>query len=217
MLSRSRLYTKKEPDKEAKLFIIFCEGEKTEPNYFKYFNGIASQIRIELVAHVDGKNSPLGLYETAGNLILPSPENPFPKYALEAEDEIWFIVDTDNWGNALPRLRRDIGKHKNWSLAQSNPCFEVWLNYHFESDRPALTQMEIANSWKQYLNQKMGGFNATKHPVLIETAIVNARENYAEKDGMPELACTEVYRLAEKILPLVKSEIDAALQSLNAR
>ncbi len=216
MLSRSRLYTKKEPDKEAKLFIIFCEGEKTEPNYFKYFNGIASQIRIELVAHVDGKNSPLGLYETAGNLILPSPGNPSPKYALEEDDEIWFIVDTDSWGSTLPKLRENIGKHKNWSLAQSNPCFEVWLNYHFESARPAFAQMDIANSWKQYLHQKMGGFNATKHPILIETAIINARAIYAEMDGMPALACSEVYRLAEKILPLVKSEIDTALRLLNA-
>src|SRR5579872_3868635 len=109
MLSRSKLYTKKEPDKDARLFIVFSEGEKTEPNYFKYFNGIVSRIKIELIPHEDGKNSPLGLYETARKLILRSPDNTNPKYELVEGDEVWFVVDTDQWAGALTQLREHIG------------------------------------------------------------------------------------------------------------
>jgi hypothetical protein len=72
-------------------------------------------------------------------------------------------------------------------------------------------QIAISNGWKQYLNQQIGGFNSAKHAVYIETAINNAKKNFSEKEDIPDLACTSVFLLAEKILPLVKSEVDDAL------
>jgi hypothetical protein len=214
MLSRSRLYTRKEPGKDARLFIIFCEGERTEPNYFKYFNGIASQIRIELIGHADGQNSPLGLYGTAEKLLLPSKENPTPKYDLQDDDEIWFIIDTDSWGNVIGELKTRTGQHKNWFVAQSNPCFEVWQYYHIENSKPTFAEINVSKAWKKYLSDTIGGFNAGKHPIFLQTAIQNARQNHSEQAGTPAIACTQVFQLGEKILPLVKAELDAALALL---
>jgi hypothetical protein len=36
MILKNRRYEKPEPSKDAKVFIILCEGKKREPDYFKY-------------------------------------------------------------------------------------------------------------------------------------------------------------------------------------
>lgn len=66
MILRSRLYERKQPDRDATLFVIYCEGSRREPQYFKYFKEIRSRINLEVVeADSQGNNSPLGLYEHA--------------------------------------------------------------------------------------------------------------------------------------------------------
>jgi hypothetical protein len=66
MLRRNRLYTKKEPDKDATVFYIFCEGKRTEPQYFLYFVEMDSKIKFEIIpAKQHDKNTPDGLYEKA--------------------------------------------------------------------------------------------------------------------------------------------------------
>jgi hypothetical protein len=211
MLSRNRLYTRKEPDKDARLFVIFSEGEKREPNYFNYFNGITSQIKIEMVPLVAGNNSPMGLYTAASLLLIPTIANPSPKYDLQAGDEVWFVIDTDQWGADITALRTAVANHSGWQIAQSNPCFEVWLHFHF-SDAPAqFPDMGIPANWKGFVHATHGGFHASKHPIFIERATENARNNYGGQPAMPGVGDTEVFLLAEKILPLVKVELDAAL------
>jgi len=63
MILRNRLYERKEPDRDATLCIIYCEGSKKEPQYFQYFKGLSSRIILEVVeADSQGDNSPSGLY-----------------------------------------------------------------------------------------------------------------------------------------------------------
>lgn len=211
-MKRNKLYTRREPEKEGKLYFIFCEGEKKETTYFYFFNKLASQIILQIVPIEDGKNSPMGLYKNALNNLLASETNPSPTYSLNEGDEIWFIIDTDRWGAEINTLRENAANHKNWFVAQSNPCFEVWLYYHFEKDKP---QKEITN-WKAFLNEIVkGGFNPNKHPLHIQTAIVNTEANFSTTNNQPEIMTTEVFRLGKKILPLVKDDIDALLANHN--
>jgi hypothetical protein len=214
MLSRSKLYTRKEPDKDARLFVIFCEGEKREPGYFKYFKDMASQIKIELVAHVDGRQTPTGLFQTATEILLPDPTIQSPKYDLRSGDEVWFVIDTDDWGSDIAKLREKVGQYEGWYVAQSNPCFEVWLYYHLNHLSPVFEDIGTAHIWKRHLSDAHGGFNSAKQPIYLEVAIVNAKANFAGVIGMPDPGGTEVYLLAEKILPLVKRELDQALNNL---
>lgn len=207
-MKRNKLYVKREPDKEGKLYFIFCEGEKRETNYFYFFNRIASQIIIQIVPIEDGKNSPMGLYNNACQNLLKSDENQNPSYQLNEEDEIWFIIDTDKWGKEVDKLRSSIEKHQNWFVAQSNPSFEVWLYYHFEKAKP---QIAVEN-WKAFLNEIIkGGFNSNKHPMYIETAIVNSETNYSSTNNQPDIVATELFQLSKKVLPLVKADIDTLL------
>ena len=209
-MNRNKLYTRREPDKEGKLYFIFCEGEKRETTYFYFFNRLASQIIIQIVPIEDGKNSPMGLFNNACQNLIKSEQNPNPQYLINDEDEVWFIIDTDKWGNELDKLRENASKQKNWFVGQSNPSFEVWLYYHFEKKKPS--QM-IAN-WKTYLNDKVkGGFNNSKHPVFIQRAITNSELNFSTKENKPEISTTELFILAKRILPLVKSDVDALLEN----
>jgi hypothetical protein len=207
-MKRNKLYTRREPEKEGKLYFIFCEGERRETTYFYFFNRLASQIIIQIVPIEDGKNSPMGLYNNARQNLIASQENPNPAYAVNDEDEIWFIIDTDKWGAEINALRNSVSQHKSWFVAQSNPCFEVWLYYHFEKEKPK----EAVENWKLFLNNLgQGGFNPNKHPVHIQTAIVNSEAIFSTSNNQPDIATTEVFVLGKKILPLVKSDIEALI------
>jgi hypothetical protein len=205
-MNRSKLYTRREPSREGgKLYFVFCEGEKRETTYFYFFNRLASQIIIQIVPVGDGKNSPMGLYRNAHQCLTPSETNPEPEYDIRKGDEVWFVIDTDKWGDEILELRAELEKHEDWYVAQSNPCFEVWLYYHFESKKPP----EAIDNWKNFVNSKIaGGFDNRKHPAYIETAIGNSEHNFTAVDGCPDWATTELFRLGKKILPLVKKDID---------
>ena len=152
----------------------------------------------------------MGLYNNACKSLL----TPNSNYQLNEEDEIWFIIHTDKWGKEVENLRASTANHKNWFVAQSNPCFEVWLYYHFEKEKPKKT---VAN-WKEFLNDVVkGGFNTTKHPIFIQTAIVNSEANFSCSNNQPDPVSTELFILSKKILPLIKSDIDELLsiESIN--
>jgi hypothetical protein len=51
-------------------------------------------------------------------------------------DEVWFVVDTDRWGEKDNPTTPIPAAQQGWHLVQSNPCFEVWLYYHIY-DEPA--------------------------------------------------------------------------------
>lgn len=215
MLLKNKLYERKDPTKDSKLIIIYCEGKKRENDYFSYFSGISSRIRLEVEPPADhDNNSPLGLYDKAEIQLFGTDSVP-PKYELLDNDEIWFVIDTDNWGDSISELRNKTKANKNWFVAQSNPCFEVWLTYHFQ-EYQEFEGMDISAKWKLFLNKCVkGGFDSRKHPVYIHTAIKNSKKYY-EFSGfsIDIIGCTNVFRLAESIYPLVEEQIKKALSQI---
>lgn len=214
MLLKNKLYVRKDPTKDAKLIIIYCEGKKREKDYFNYFIGISSRIRLEVEPPTEhDNNSPLGLYDKTKLQLFGTDDTP-PKYELLDHDEIWFVIDTDTWGNSINELRRKSINNRNWFVAQSNPCFEVWLLYHFNKYQE-FEGMDISANWKNFLNTNLsGGFDSRKHPVHIYTAITNSKEKYESEGSVVNIGCTEVFKLAESIYPLVAEQIKEALSQI---
>ena len=206
--NRNLLYTREEPTKDAKLIIIYCEGKKREKDYFNYFSEISSKIRLEVEAPSQhDNNSPSGLFQKVISHTIKSKENPSPKYNID--DEIWIVFDTDKWGEQINTVREE-SKDYSWNIAQSNPCFEVWLFYHlFEFEE--FEGMENPNRWKTFLNKKIsGGFSSKKHPIFVKTAIENAKKVF---DESITIGSTEVYKLAESFYPYVSDKIEEALKN----
>ncbi|MEY3442587.1 MAG: hypothetical protein RLZZ519_868, partial [Bacteroidota bacterium] len=127
----SRSFQRLEPSRDAKFIYLFCEGSRTEPDYFSRFEELDSRIKVQVIAPgQNDNNSPTGLLDKAIHLLEVSDTSQFSQFELLAEDEVWFIIDTDSWGSHINRLYEACNARPNWEVAQSNPCFEVWLYYH---------------------------------------------------------------------------------------
>jgi len=201
MNPRKSIHERIEGVRDFNLIYIFCEGIKREVSYFDFFNRLNSRI-IRIMDHVDGHQTPMGLFNTAVNKFFGSNGN--PEFEFVDGDQAWFVVDTDQYLDEIRNLRLELREKNNWFIAQSNPCFEVWLYYHFYNVKP---DQHIIN-WKMFLNEKVvGGFDNRKHPYLIEEAIKNSKKNFSLNGENPDLNCTEVHNLSERIVPLVSIKL----------
>jgi len=205
----NRHYDRLPPSRDAKKIFIFCEGIKRERQYFELFQGLDSHIDIIVYEIKKGDDqSPTGLFQLAINMLLNDNFSDEKNYDKRI-DEVWFVVDTDIWGRKLEILYKECKNLNSWFVAQSNPCFEVWLYYHCFEDKPDFPGMEISSYWKDFVNKNIrGGFNPRKHSHYIGKAIFNAKKNFQQINNMPDIGCTEVYNLAEKIYPLIKHKIE---------
>ena len=208
MILTNRLFTRRAATREAKSIYIFCEGVKREFQYFQYFKEIDSRINVEIYPLRDHEdNSPVGLYNIACTCLIKTEENPNPKYEfIQDSDEVWFVIDTDKWMGKIKELLECSKRYKNWFVAQSNPCFEVWLYNHFDASPSGYS--EKCKDWKALLHEKTNsGFDSKRHPIYIKTAIDNSEKTYCEIDEEPSIGCSAVFRLSKVIYQLAELKI----------
>jgi len=102
--------------KPKQRFLIVCEGEKTEPNYFRCFRVPKEVLDVK------------GVGENPSKLV-----NTAKEYSkLGSYDQVWCVFDRDDWpkqdfNNAI-RNAEDQG----FKVAYSNEAFELWYVLHFE-------------------------------------------------------------------------------------
>lgn len=218
-LSRHKVYEKVEPFKNAKKIYIFCEGDR-EVHYLKFFQGFASNIDIIPIPNENGKSDPTKLKAQAEKCL----ENNSVSLSKELADEVWFVIDTDRWneGNKIGELRNYVEEkqktYDGWFVAQSNPSFEIWLYYHFNSEKPIDSEIEAAQSFKDFVATKIkGGFDNRSMPLEIQQATINAENNFERENGQPKLYSTEVFNLAKQIIKFTKVQLDQCLTDLKTK
>lgn len=108
---------------------IFCEGEKTEPNYINGYlaSHWAGQRRTHVVRiESTRKNTPVQLVEEA---IAAKFSGNYPE-----GDQYWVVYDRE--GSDQYHLHHDVARNKanahGIHIALSSVCFEVWLLLHFQ-------------------------------------------------------------------------------------
>lgn len=195
------IYEKKQPYRDAFFFIIVCEGRNREPDYFRFFDGISSRVKI---VPVDNSN------DSAPKLLVEKAMLKEEELDAKAEkDRVWFVIDTDRWGQQLHEIREICNQHEHWRVAQSNPCFEVWLYFHAKAQLPEIGDISQCNIWKPYLPKIiLGGFNPDFHPIALEMATDNARASYNATGYFPNPGSTELWQLGEELIPLIKKQLD---------
>ena len=211
-LVRSRRYERQEPLRDSRKIYIYCEGNKREFDYFRFFCGLSSNVNIIPIPSKDGKTDPEKLMEAAREEFGIN-SDVSPKFTLDVsqQDNVWFVIDTDSWGSKITDLR-NFCKSKNagldneaWYVSQSNPSFEIWLYYHKFSEKPVKNDVDKYSSIKEFVDAQIpGGFDSRKHPAMIEAAIQNAKATYEEENQVLKLYSTEVFKLGQVILPFVK-------------
>lgn len=223
MITRRKDYSKRLPSKDARKLYLFCEGVGTEPDYFAFFKGLSSNLEIITLPPESGTD-PLKLMELAKSKLLEEDSHYIMDY--QSNDSVWFVIDTDTWekegkitplrefcaGNntEFPEKFSEVKLYNAWNVVQSNPCFEVWLYYHIYKDAPNPEAIEVHSTFKAFVNSAIsGGFDFQIDPVKVETAVENAKVNFKrDEEGKLELFSTEVYELAEVIIPFVKQHLD---------
>lgn len=97
-------------------FLIVCEGEKTEPNYFKKF-----PIPKDWVISVTGVGAnTVSLVEKAIDL-----------KGQEKYDQIWVVFDRDSFTPENFNKAVHLAQTNNIRVAYSNEAFELWYILHF--------------------------------------------------------------------------------------
>lgn len=111
---------------------IYCEGEKTEPNYLEgyiawRFPGDRSKAVIKI--EPTKKNTPVALVKEAvtakkSSLALPG-------------DEFWVVYDRESIAKYPDKLHdqaRQTAQANGIHIALSNVCFELWILLHFANN-----------------------------------------------------------------------------------
>ncbi len=207
---------RREAFRDARLVVIASEGKDTERIYFKALAKEYANPRVHV--HVlerseDEKNN------SSPEHVLKQLNDYKTQYALEADDELWLVVDKDSWTDGmLSRVAAVCAKDAAMNMALSNPCFELWLLLHLE-DATSLTPEEY-KMWlenrrksknadpylKVRLRQKLGSYHESSYdaPALVvnvETAIERARRlDKGPDDRWPQTLGTRVYLLAESVV-----------------
>ena len=212
ILHRNRAYKREPPSEDAIKIIIVCEGIRREGDYFSYFEQLDSRVEIAVIRPLpDADNSPTGLFEAFQQRLADDPETATPALELQDNDEVWFVIDTDRWGGKIAELRQLTDSYDNYHVVQSNPCFEVWLYYHFRADLPNFAACAESQTWKPYLNEVIpGGFNSKAHPIRLPDATRHAEFIFERDDvGNPAVGCTELYLLGQRLHELLGHKLDS--------
>lgn len=127
--------------KPPKLFLIVCEGEKTEPNYFRSFKLTSANVTVEGC----GRNT-VSLIKKAIDIRSKAEKDD------EIYDQVWCVFDRDsfplhNFNEAISLAgRNDI------NVAYSNEAFELWYLLHFHYYDSGITRAK----YKRMLTQHQG-------------------------------------------------------------
>jgi RloB-like protein len=124
-------------------FLIVCEGEKTEPNYFKKF---PVSTRPEVIIVGAGCET-ISVVNKAIEL-MANATKPF--------DRVWCVFDRDpsNVNNTATRFRQalQVAAKENIKVAYSNECFEIWYLLHFHLYNTAVPRSD----YKKKLTKSLG-------------------------------------------------------------
>jgi RloB-like protein len=190
-INRTKLLDRQHDRRDARLFVIATEGRKTEKQYFAMFN--SSRVKVEILATGDDNKS-------APQYVLERLNGFREQYSLDENDLLWFVADVDRWSikNLIDVCRE--ATQKDYGLAISNPCFEVWLCLHLMDLAP---DDRTCKDFEKRLRATLGKYtkNNLDLPVYQEkvaAAINRAKNLHPDPQAYwPTTIGSHVYRLVE--------------------
>ena len=203
-----------------KFYILAFEGTVTERKYFEdlraseYFNDSGQIETISLKKGPYDGNSPLDVKS-----LLSKTKR---EYNFRPTDEFWLIIDRDDWERIhkidIDQVVKDCRSERNFNMALSNPCFEIWLLLHLskisdfsEEEQKKIYENAPVSEKKHYIDvvlaNKIGdgrGYNKRPNPGIflprIRNAIINALEVSEQGSFYPKKLGSDVYKLVEKLI-----------------
>jgi hypothetical protein len=171
-----------------------CEGEKTEPNYFRSFRAPTVVIDIQ------------GLGKNPSRLVKSAKE----KNNQEDYDQIWCVFDRDSvtqedFNNAINNA-----KSQGFGVAYSNEAFELWYILHFEFLNTGITRSDYINKLTSLLGWTYQKNSEAIYEELFDkqaTAIKNAEnllKQYDPHNPARDNPSTTVHLLVQELNKFIR-------------
>ena len=187
--------------------LIVCEGENTEPSYFKQFRLSSATIK------------PIGEGYNTISLV-----NRAIQLSNEKEyDQVWCVFDKDDFSANDFNNAIVLAQANNFGVAYSNQAFEYWILLHFDDHQGAAMHRRDYNDKLNDLlepynvtydgeNSKviteeifelLEGIDTKAETYRVDLAIARAKRNYnllPHTSPALEESSTTVFRLVEELL-----------------
>jgi len=194
-----------------KAFIISCEGENSEPQYFetirdKLSKYIDALIEIEIVPKLSG-SAPSNVIDDLQIYIKEKKE----KYGYEKKyDEFWIVIDREKQETRRDNILKilPICKSNDIQIAITNPVFEFWVLLHIVDDI-----LSKYSADKLYKNRKI----STKKRFL-DKELSNILGSYSKKMGKfpKEIITIENIKKAIEQEKLFENEVEKIIDNLGS-
>jgi hypothetical protein len=171
-------------------FLIVCEGEKTEPNYFRSF-----RVPKDVIDIIGIGDNTIGIVRDAIN-----------RMQQAGYDQIWCVFDRDsfpveNFNNAL-----NLAHERDIKVAYSNEAFELWYLLHYDFHDTAIPRQ----TYKTRLSQRLGfeyvknshdmyELLEDKQPIAIRNASRLLDEYGEQHRPAYDNPCTTVHLLVQEL------------------
>lgn len=209
-------YSRHEATRDSRLIVIAAEGERTEKIYFEALRAYARNSRVHIkILERDEENK----HNSAPEYVLEQLTQYKTEHALEQDDELWLVIDRDDWKpTALRVVAQKCAQDEAFHMALSNPCFELWLLLHLEDvssvskeEKERIQRNSREGTNDPYLKREMrrlmgGSYNESRYNAFVLVPHVQDAINRAEildvdkQARWPQELGTRVYLLAQSIL-----------------
>jgi RloB-like protein len=175
--------------------LIVCEGEDTEPNYFRAFRVATT------VCDVKGTGcNTLSLIQEAERLS-----------SLKNYLEVWCVFDKDSFPIDSVQKAIQRAKKKGFRIAFSDECFELWYLLHFQYLDVGVNRVRYRRLLTEKLGERYEKNDRQMYDRLLNMqsdAISRAKRLKASHGASPVLgACkpyTTVHELVERLNRLAR-------------
>ena len=206
-MARPKDYSTRADRRSARVFVIACEGEKTEAAYFSHMTQGLRRVRVlPLPTGKDGQSSPAHLVERLNQNV-----------GQFSEAQAWLVLDSDHHfePNHRPGTQAalDEARQRGYQVAVSNPCIELWFVLHWEEvtapcDEPFCTTR---------LKELMSSYTHSRYnPEELRAGLAKAIERARALDSAPEQQNpsnpgSHVYRLMDALRAAIAANGSTAL------
>jgi hypothetical protein len=155
-------------------FLIVCEGEKTEPNYFKSFKTNVKSFVYTIDTLGEGSNT-----------------RDLVKRTIRARDKssltydsVWVVFDKDSFTPNNFNGAIQFAESNSIKVGWSNEAFELWYLLHFQYRNTSMSRIDYKKAIEDEINAKIIAKSKSKSPRKFEYK-KNSEEMYSvlEKYG----------------------------------
>lgn len=146
---------RKEKTREVRVyFLIVCEGEKTEPNYFKSFKTNVKSFVYTIDTFGEATNTKDLVRKT-----IIARDKSSQKY-----DSVWAVFDKDSFSSDNFNSAISLAESNDVKVGWTNEAFELWYLLHFQYRNTAMSRNDYKSAIEEEVNTKIAVLSKSKKP-----------------------------------------------------